>query len=76
MVQVWQYNIRYYKKSSRGRKQYYKVTSPFFGDRNMCYSEMVEQCSKCSVSDYVLESFWIDAIFVEDFEIVNAIMPF
>ena len=77
MLQVWQYNIRYYKESKRGRKQYYKVTSPYFGDRDMCYHEMVSEAARCAASDtYKLECYWIDSTLVESYELVNAILPF
>lgn len=77
MVQVWQYNIRYYKETKSGRKQYYKITSCFFGCRDMCYSEMVSLATKCSSSNrYKLSDYWIDSTFVESFELVNAVLPF
>lgn len=77
MVQVWQYNIRYYKESKRGRKQYYKLTSPYFGDRDMCYNEMVAEARRCASSDtFKLAGYWIDSTLVESFELVNAVLPF
>lgn len=77
MVQVCQYNIRYYKESKRGRKQYYKITSPYFCSRDMCYDEMVREAARCAASDtFKLSGYWIDSTFVESFELVNAVLPF
>lgn len=75
MTQVYQYHIRYYKTSRRGRKQFYKLTSPLFSLKLACEEEMWHELRKLGISEsYSLDAYWIDSVLVDDLS--NVILPF
>ena len=70
MTQLYYYLIRYYDRSPKGRKRYFRIQSPYFHLSAFCEIEMRDEMFKLS-RDYDIDSYSIQSIWLEPNEVIS-----
>lgn len=70
MTQFYYYLIRYYDRSPKGRKRYFRMQSPYFRLSAFCEIEMRDKMFELS-RDYEIDSYSIQSIWLDPNEIIS-----
>ena len=70
MTQFYYYPIRYYDRSPKGRKRYFRIQSPYFHLSAFCEIEMRDKMFELS-KDYEIDSYSIQSIWLEPNEVIS-----
>lgn len=70
MTQFYYYLIRYYDRSPKGRKRYFRIQSPYFHLSAFCEIDMRDKMFELS-KDYEIDSYSIQSIYLEQNEIIS-----
>lgn len=70
MTEYYYFLIRYYDRSPKGRKRYYRMQSPYFHLSAFCELEMRDQMFELS-KDYEIDSYSIQSIWLDPTEVIS-----
>lgn len=70
MTQFYYYLIRYYDRTPKGRKRYFRMQSPYYHLSAFCEIEMRDKMFELS-RDYGIDSYSIQSIWLEPNEVIS-----